>query len=842
MRDWWQAAMLGGLMVGLAAGVAAAEPLFASPPHFLMLGDRQQVIFFINEPVAGALASRVGTRAIEVFVPHALVDPTLQGASFRGDEWSGSTVTNVVLATGTRGNARIRIETSRPVGEIHAYSVGDPPRLMIDLLTPAPAPAATPTPRRSVAPRQRAAKSGARTAAAARAAGMRPGPVPSAHVASAPGAAAPRAPALAPVPIETAPAAPPDRAVLALPAMVAVATAPRSQQEGGGARTEHQDGAGRGESLAAAGAGAPPPWPCRWLRVSGVAFCAPDPAAVPYAADQALAGVATALAAGAPRPPAPPAGNGPAPLYLAADCEFVMRAPSRRLLPVIDIYRRALRRFPAFFDAPRARLNIALAYRAMGFAAELRGAAAAAVHDPGAPLAQALVGDLALEQGATERAREAYERAGAGGGVGACLAARGRAALATDALSAASALSVLANLCPASLLADPDTDRLRGRARLGAGDAAGAFAILSGVRDALGPAAEAGLLGEMAAAAEAAGDREAARRIYEEITRGSYGARASGLATVGLARLDAAAGTIATGLQRLAGLGVGQAEGARRAFVLQAVTEALHRGADQDAVVLMHEHGIPPAALVADDQIRLARSYRGVGLVAEAEHLLAQLQRALGATVPDALREERAAGALARGDASATLVVADEWLRVRGVAAPPAARLWRARALAALGETTAALALAEPALGALDAATARDLRVEFAELVRARDPVAAGRLARAALATERLPELPPARAAAALRMLADGAAAAGDDATALEAFSRLAARYGDQPGASGAAYHVARLTAGARGGPGAVAAYGEVTRSADPVERRLATASLAYEVIVRPFEGLQAEP
>jgi len=829
MRGWCQAMTIGGLMGGLAASVAAAEPLFASPPHFLTLHDRQQVIFFINEPVTGALASRVAARRIEVFVPRALVDPTLQGVSFRGDEWSGATVTNLALTAGTRGDARIRIETSGPVGEVHAYAVGDPPRLIIDLLAPAPAP--TPKPRRSAPPRQPGVKNAALASAPVRAAGRRHAPAPPAHLARS--AAAPPAPRSAPAPTAAALGAPAAREPLALPATVAVATAPRPHQDGDEEspatllhRTEVAESS----------------WPCRWRRVSGVAFCTPDPAAVPYAADGALRRLATALAEGAARPPAPLAGDGPAPLYLAADREFVVRAPSRRLLPAVDRYRDALRRFPAFFDAPRARLNIALAYRALGFAAELRAAAVAAVHDPGGPLAQALVGDLALEHGAPERAREAYERVATVGAVGACLAARGRAALASDAASAESALAALANLCPASLLADPETDRLRGRARLAAGDAAGAFAILSGVRDALGPAASVGLVSDVATAAEAAGDREAARRTYEELTRGGYGARAAGLASVGLARLDAAAGAIDTGLQRLAALDIGQAGPERRAFVLPLVSEALRRGAEQDAVLLVHEHGIPPAALATDDQIRLARSYRVVGLVAEAEQLLVQLQRALGAAVPDALREERAAVALARGDAAATLAVADEWLRARGVAAPPAARLWRARALAALGETAAALALAGPALDALDAAAARDLRIELAELVRERDLVAAGSLARAALAAEKLPELPPARAAAALRTVADAAEAAGDDTAALEAFSRLVARYGDQAGTSGVAYHVARLTAGAHGGPAAVAAYGEVARSTDPVERRLATASLAYETIVRPFEGLQAEP
>src|SRR5215467_5587509 len=80
----------GGAAVAAALAVLAArqadgEALFASPPHFLALADRQQVVFFINEPVVGALASR-GDDAVDVMVPRAIVDPTLRGTTFHDDE------------------------------------------------------------------------------------------------------------------------------------------------------------------------------------------------------------------------------------------------------------------------------------------------------------------------------------------------------------------------------------------------------------------------------------------------------------------------------------------------------------------------------------------------------------------------------------------------------------------------------------------------------------------------------------------------------------------------------------------------------------------------------------
>src|SRR5262245_42101844 len=61
------------------AGDARADALFASPPHFVAEGARRQLIFFLNEAVSGALASRTGDRAIEVLVPRSAVDPSIAG-------------------------------------------------------------------------------------------------------------------------------------------------------------------------------------------------------------------------------------------------------------------------------------------------------------------------------------------------------------------------------------------------------------------------------------------------------------------------------------------------------------------------------------------------------------------------------------------------------------------------------------------------------------------------------------------------------------------------------------------------------------------------------------------
>src|SRR5215470_4226083 len=97
-RGWL---VLGGLIVCVAGeiapgsrspGDALADATLAAPPHFLTLADRQRVIFFVNEPIAGPVAARVSDGAVEVSVPHAGVDPTLAEKSFHGDPGAGEIV------------------------------------------------------------------------------------------------------------------------------------------------------------------------------------------------------------------------------------------------------------------------------------------------------------------------------------------------------------------------------------------------------------------------------------------------------------------------------------------------------------------------------------------------------------------------------------------------------------------------------------------------------------------------------------------------------------------------------------------------------------------------------
>lgn len=829
------------MLVLLAAVPAVAEPLFASPPHFLALAGHEQVVFFLNEPVVGAIASRTGTDTVEVVVPRAAVDATLRGTTFRANESDTTGTTTVALTAGARGNASIRITTSEAVTGVHAYSESDPPRLIVDLAAGAAQPTATsPAPRRTPAP-------GVATATAARVASPRPTSTPASATATAPPATATAGratafPRVSARPTAAAPSARPSPATKPLtktdlrPLRSTVAVAAATDAEG--ATDTATDGPPVDRSASAND------FPCAWRRVAGVAFCAPDPKALAYAIAPPLAALAGALADGNGKTPLPeaPAGDAAAPLYLHADRELVTRAPSGRLLPAIDAYRRALRRAPGFFDAPRARLNVALAYRALGFEAELRSMRDEPGSDALRPIVDGLVGDLARERGVLDRARAAYASADAGGGAGSCLAARGRAALALGAdppRDATAELSRLPDLCPPALLADVDTVRVQAREQVAAGDPRRALAMLDAVRPP-GRATDGGLLDDVAAAAAAAGDATAARQAYTQLASGRFGARLAARGALGLARLDAAGGDVAAGFRRLSDLQPDAGTAERRRFALDALLAALKRGADQEAVTMVAEHGLPVATLALEDQIRLAHAYRAVGLTTVADALLRRLAGTLGPNVPDALWEERGAAALAGGSAPAALAVADEWLRARGTGG--AALALRARALAALGQAAAAVDAATHAVATLDPLAARVLRVDLARRIRATDAALAGRLAREALADESIPALAAPEAAALLRLVAEGAEATGDDVAALAAYSVLSARYADQPSAAGATYRVARLTAGAGGGAAASAAYAEVARSKDVLERRVGTAAQTYEAIVRPFENRKDAP
>ena len=872
---------------------ASGEPLFASPPHYVAEDGAHRIVLFLNEPVSGALAARGADGTYEVRVPRSAVDPSIQGQDFGADGWGngGDAVKHLVLAAGPKGDTKIHLEPSAPVGGVDAHTDDDPPRLVIELLASAATRTAAPTrtpkpdktapkpektttskPEGTTAPTTASSPKPAATKAAPTAkptatprptATAKPGRVPTAvptttttlepvaiAAADASGATTatepPSADALARATVLTA-LAPLDHATLAKAEPHKADTQKAELEKAEPANVEAVPAAVAPAAPSAAAPAAVAPAPaahdilssarlaCLWRRVGGLAFCVADPKVAPYVGDHTITALVGALARGKlPEPEDTPTIATPALAYLEADVAFATRAASGKLLPVVDAYRKALRQHPEFPDAWRARLNIALAYRAMEFRAELRTIAGETMIDPTAGLVRGLVGDLAVVTGEAAAAPEAYKKAAELGVLGACFAARGRARMALaagDAVTAAQELAGVPSLCPAELANDPETQWVRGKLALAEGDLPAARKLLGEVAVALGKLDRGAVYTDLGAVEEAAGDPKAARKEYDKLVGGAYGARAARQATVRLAILDGVGGDVTAGLKRLERLTPEASDTARRALVMQTARKALGRGAAAEAIAALHDAHVDATALPLEDQLVMADAYRGIGLTGEAERVLAAAQQTAGPAGSDALFGARGTLALDRRDPAQALAIVDEWIRVRGRSA--GALALKARAAALGGDPMGAHAAVAAAV-IEDPALTRPLALDVAELLKDRSPAAALVLAREALEPGPAPALPEPRAAAGLALVGSLAEAAGDDDTALAAFTTLTARYGKEPVAADAAYRAARLAA-KRVPADAGHAYEEAAKSKDALARRVAGAARDYERIVKPF-------
>jgi len=586
---------------------------------------------------------------------------------------------------------------------------------------------------------------------------------------------------------------------------------------------------------------------CLWRRFGGLAICVADPKAPPYAGDHTIMALVGALARGKlPEPEDTPAVATPALAFLKADVLFATRAPEAKLLPVVDAYRAALRQHPEFPDAWRARLNVALAYRAMEFLTELRTVAREAAIDRSGGLVRGLAGDLAFVTGKAPIATEEYKRAADAGGLGACIAARGRARLAiaaNDAATAAAELGSLTAICPPEIAGDAETVWVRGRLALAQHDFAAARTLLGEAQKGLGKYDKGAVIADLGAVAEAAGDAKAARESYDSLLHGAYGARAARQATVRLAILDGVGGDVTAGLKRLERLTPEAAGGARKSLVMQSARTALERGAPGAAIAALHDAHVDPHELPLEDQLVVARAYRAIGLGREAENLLAgaQARAGIGAAAAeqgtlDALFAERGTLAIERRDAGQGLAIADDWIRARGRNA--GALGLKARAAALAGDGTAASAAVAAAV-IEDPDLTRTLGLDVAELLRDRHPAVALVLAREALDPGPAPALPAEREAVGLALVGSLAEQAGDDDTALAAFTTLTARYGKEPIAADAAYRAARIAARRVPG-GSAGVYDDAAKSKDPLARRMAGAAQKYEAIMKPLGGAPA--
>jgi tetratricopeptide (TPR) repeat protein len=843
-RGWL---VLGGLIVCVAGeiapgsrspGDALADATLAAPPHFLTLADRQRVIFFVNEPITGPVSARVSDGAVEVSVPHAGVDPTLAVQSFHGDPGAGEIVSKLTVAAAL-GGAAIYLETQSPVAAAVARSVNYPPRIIVDLVTTASAADSTPRPsppptgaaKPSAKPRPTPRPRGTAVATPVPSPAAPPSPTALPSPAASPSSAASPSPKASPSPTASpSPAAPPATARPSpVPSVKPVAVSTSTP------------GARSGVSATPAPSAAPmvaDPAPCRWVRLSGgFAFCRPNPDLAPYAAHQSVAVFARSLGEERAAPPGLPEGLSGAPLlFLGADLELVRGAARGRVLGAVDDYAHALRQYPSFPDVGRAQLNVALVYAALGFEPELEAAAKLAESGGHAAIALALLGDQAIRRGRLEAARDLFAQAQKAGGLGECLAARGRASIAVAARhpeAADAELGTLAAVCPKSLETDFDTRRVVARVKFAGGDARSAAAILAEIRSSAPPAERLAIVEELAIASEAAGDLPTARRCYEALAAAHPGTSLAARAKLGLARLDAASGNVEGAFGRLASLEPGEMQNERRAFALDAAARSLRGGTSSEAIALVQSHAVAPEMLSPDDQVLLARAYRETGLIDEGERVLAALAAKQGASAPDALWEERAQLALVRGDGQKAIATLDDQVRLRG-AAPAAALALRARALVQQGQGADAVAPVVAELAKSDPAAARELRIELAQSLRRRDPASAAALARDALAMTGLAELSTPRAAAALRTLGEASEDSGDEAAAAEAFRRLVASYPSDPAAADASYRLGRLT---RKNPGVAAPADSQVKGGDALAQRVSAAVAAYDGIVAPFGG-----
>jgi len=815
------------LLITVAAPAAAATRL-ASEPHFLLLSDRDRIVLFTDGPVSGAVAEREANGSFEVVVPGVEIDAKLAGRVF-DDAASGGDGTTRVRFVGTqRGDARVAVESRTPVRRVHAYAAAKPPRLMIELVRENARPVRQ---NARAIPSKRAPP--ARKTAPATLDPLRNDPFPATQRSLTP-SEEPDAPSC-----EAETGDPPRPAESA------------SQTAAGTAAIE--SAATRGTASTSEAPRATGPLLCRWRRVGGVPYCAPNPEAPEYAAMGVahLAGQIDRERTG-PELTTPPPGAAGA--YLTADVELLRRALDGWILPVVTTYEQALRAHPDFADSSRARANIALIHHALGFEPELE-IATRQKSNPAAPLASALLADLRREHRECDAGAcdELLAVATAAGGFPKCLSARVTASLAADAGKldeAREKLAALERVCPRTILDDSGTAWLRTHVELSKGAPGEAVPRLLALVPEVPRRERALLFTEVAEAQVEASDPRAARATYQRIADGALGARVMRLARVALAGLDALDGEFPAMESRLAEVSPDAANRGREEAHLAGAKRLLHEGKPTAALGMLSERSLDPTRLPAQDQILLAQSLRRLGLLDEAERWLGRLDENESVRLPDGFWEEIGGIAIARGDASTALLVADQWIAERAGATPPPALALRARALAARGDAKGAAEVVTKNLAALDPAMARDVALELAGKLRSTSPEDALVLARAAIESHGQPELAADRQAAALRTVAEAAEATGRTDDARNAFLELARDHGTDPVAKGAGYRASRLMAASGATPPAAPKpakpdVAKVTAPADErdeLPRRMVAADALYAEALGDVASLEQNP
>lgn len=870
--------------------LAAAVPLRARGAvrvdpslHVLDLGDRQRIVLFVSEKPSGAMVVRDPSGEIEVAIPDASIAPGVEPGAPSAPSGKG-------VRLDRRGSdVLVRIRPEGPVARVEARRLPSPPRVVVDLLRPQAAAAASPrrgarrgeghaaaeTARARSRERAPAAPSGARTEvdrATGAGASMGSRSEPATQGAVGPGVDAPGASGTAQRPRDggRAEVAAADAAAPAAPAPPAeerrTAAGEDAAPELGLSRAEEpketsvSQPVGEGDpedpdsprprpspSIGASGESAadeeeaegheadPAPgargFVCAWRRVSGVPFCAPDPTAPFYSErrdDRALAARLARLPETVLPSEVRTIGANP---YLQADVELVRRARSGHLWGAVRAYEAALRLRPGFGDADRARVNRALLLRELGFAPELR-VAARSGSGIAAEVAAALLGDLEREAGHASVARDLYRRARRAGGLARCLARRGEAALALaggDAAGARGALASLERACPPALLGDVETEWVRARLWRAEGDAARAKEALERIVNEV-PRGRAGELRlELAAVAEQTGDQDRAVELLEELSRGTYGRTAARRAAAELARLDLGRGGLEAAIKRLETLEPAEASVETDEVLRAALRRALERHDAVEVLGLALGSHLELEELSVEERVGVARSYREVGLPSEALEVLDRLEARHRGRLPPGFWEERGELALASGNPWGAVALADEADRLRGEPSPASLSL-RARALLAAGETAPAIRIVEGPLARIAPRKARALAAELALRLRTRAPGTARSLARSALPEEA--KKGDEVAAKAARALALASAATGEIRDAVDAWLRLADLSADPVEAAEAAYRAAILAERIGADEQAREGYRFARAGKDPLTSRLAAAALAHRAIL----------
>ncbi len=889
--------------LALASPPAQAAAVFSSEPHILALGDRQQIVLFAGDPIDGAMATRRADGSWDVLVPNAGLDEGLLGRRFAGPPVGGEAqATQVALETTSDGDVRLRLHPAGEVSRVVAYGVGRPPRLMVDLLPAGadpkkraaeqpktkrkppkqsePKPSTGPQPvalepalEAAAAPPEIALKAGSEKAPLAQAP---PRPEtsedPEEHEqvqfadrdssSRAEGALATRRPDLfastdsEPGPIVSSRLRQ-DTSAVSTPHVVdgsvtqAEFASVRAVAEPEEALTERPepienvavalgqdefDGSGR-VALALANLVDARDQHCLFTRTAGVPYCAPNGDAPGYAQESYSSGLAHRIAAGATwlAPVRSPSAAG---LFLAADRDFILRARKGWLLSTVSSYERALRLEPDFPDAIRAHMNIALIYAVLGFAPEL-GVSASDKTNPARAFASALLGDRRLESGLFGEAAVLYERAATGGGMAACLAARGLAGLAlaegrTE--RAHAGLSSLRDLCPRGLVDDPDTERLRARIALALGDPDGALATLERVEGRLKHQERGAILRERATIAEGAGRLDVAGEAWASLETGRYGPMLEAEAAIALARLEGTQEAVDDGLSRLSDLPPDDRARARRELLIDVSGDALQSGDDLSAVAMILGEGLDPAGLAPREQVELAAAYRRLGLVPQAREMLERVEANNRGGLPETYWAERGAFALATGDLGAAEETLSRWQRSRGGNPSVGELELRAEVLAGRNAGTTAIEGVLSRLAGIDRRRAVATRWRVAAILADSDPVAGVALLEKDEQLAKLPDLPEKDLRDTLWRLGRAAEEAGQPALALAAYRPLGLGFPGTARGAEASYRAARLLEIEQEFPAARRAFDRAATHPQGIDRRLAEAASAYHGVVRPWD------